>query len=73
MTNITERKIAMKAELDEKGTLVVTAQSPLESFALSHWYTLWDKGEAVFLITTVERSGDGRPIKNRLTEIEPQP
>lgn len=49
----------MKVELDEKGTLVVRSETPIESFALTHWYTLWKKRDALFLVSTVERADDG--------------
>jgi hypothetical protein len=31
----------MKVELDEKGMLFVTPETPLEVFALNHWWALF--------------------------------
>ncbi len=49
----------MKVELDEKGTLVVTSETPVESFALTHWYNLWEKHDATLLVTIIARGTDG--------------
>jgi hypothetical protein len=49
----------MKADLDETGTLVIRSETPVESFALTHWYGLWRKKNATFLVSTVERATDG--------------
>jgi hypothetical protein len=61
----------MKAELDEKGTLVIWAETPVESFALTHWHTLWNKDDALLLVNTVSRSDDGIMDKG-LTEVKPR-
>jgi hypothetical protein len=47
----------VKVELLEDGTLRVTAETPMESFALSHWYRLWEEHKAAFMVSTVERTG----------------
>lgn len=49
----------MKVDLDEKGTLVIRSETPVESFALSHWYNLWLKDDSMLLVSTVERADDG--------------
>lgn len=45
----------MKVELDEKGVLIVSGESPVESFALTHWHRLWLAKESLFLVQTLER------------------
>ena len=47
----------MRVELDETGTLVISSDSPLESFALSHWHKLWEKRGSTFLLQTIAKSG----------------
>jgi hypothetical protein len=32
----------MKAEINEKGTLVISAETPMESYALSRWWENYD-------------------------------
>lgn len=50
----------MKVELDEKGTLIVTAESAIESFALTLWHRMWEEKTAVLLVQTVDRQFDRR-------------
>lgn len=42
----------MKAELDADGVLVIKAESPMESFALGHWWHLWQKRDASLRVET---------------------
>lgn len=64
----------MRVELDEKGTLVVWSDTPVEAFALTHWFNLWNKKDATFLIQTIERSEDDpRFMDKSLAEVKPQP
>ena len=42
----------MKAELDADGTLAIIAETPTESFALGHWWHLWQKREACLRVET---------------------
>lgn len=32
----------MKTEIDERGTLTIKAETPLESYALARWHEGWD-------------------------------
>lgn len=61
----------MRVELDEKGTLVIWAETPIESFALTHWYNLWVKDDALMLVNTVERAEDGINMDKGLKQVEP--
>lgn len=45
----------MKVNLGERGAMVVTAESPIESFALSHWFALWQDHKSTLQVQTVER------------------
>lgn len=49
----------MKVELDEKGVLIIKAESSVESFALSHWHRMWENNEVCFLVETVAIAADG--------------
>jgi len=44
----------MKAELDSKGKLEITAETELESYALSKWVEDWNEKKAVLSVQTVE-------------------
>ena len=46
----------MNTILDKHGTLIIETQSPIEQFALSHWYSMWQKGEVTFLIRVDEKA-----------------
>ena len=53
----------MRAELDETGKLKIAAKSAIESFALSHWFSMWQNHKAVLQVETIERR-DGQPVTN---------
>ena len=55
----------MKAELDEQGTLVVSAETSLEKFAMRHWHSLWLKDEAILQV----ECGWGETVKVRAPEL----
>lgn len=61
----------MKVELSDDGTLRVTAETALESFALSHWHTLYIEGKTSFLMSVVQVSPqDG--AHPQYTNVEPR-
>lgn len=63
----------MQAKLDEKGTLVIWSESPVEAFALTHWKTLWEKREAILFVQTCERDPEGSGhLNHNLSEVEAQ-
>jgi len=44
----------MKVKLDSKGKLEITAETELESYALSKWYEDWYAKKATLSVHTVE-------------------
>lgn len=51
----------MKVQIDEKGKLSVVAETPMESYALSHWFANYGQGNdsSVLAVETTIREEDG--------------
>jgi hypothetical protein len=52
----------MRAELDETGRLKISAESSVETYALSHWFAMWGEHKAVLQVETLEHR-DGAEVK----------
>ena len=50
----------MKVEITEKGHLKVISETAIESFALHHWFDLWQDHKAVLSIETKDLDGDDK-------------
>lgn len=55
----------MKIEMDEKGCLCISGDTPIESFALTKWYEEWANGRCNFLVRCVEHATDGSGALDR--------
>lgn len=53
----------MKAFLDASGKLTVKAESPVEQFALRHWWQRWESPEKS-VILRIDYGGDYKRIRN---------
>jgi hypothetical protein len=45
-------RIEMRADIDENGKLIVTAESGVESFALKTWFAMNSEGKAAIQVVT---------------------
>lgn len=62
----------MKVDLDENGCLCIRAETPVESFALTHWHDEWVHGRCQFLVQRTELSDESNRFEKSFGTVEPK-
>lgn len=51
--------MALKADIDKRGTLTISGETTIDIFALTQWWEMWQQHKALLLVNTVDRATDG--------------